>query len=222
MRLVLLLCAFAAPASSVLGQHRPRPVFADSSAERVMAHVGYHANVPWFIDMLRQASGPYSQARLGELADSLVARAIDPQAIRTDAIRYRIADDGVSTLVSSGSREEGRGQPYSGALDRLIKIHKQAADVGIRRKVLAGLLGLPDRTRALAYIETVAESTDPTAAAAVNYLISDANGESWSGVRPTPEQAQASTAALHDLASRHRVSNSQASYLLRGWIAMHP
>lgn len=222
MRLTVLVCFFIGASGSARGQNTPRPIFTDSSSVRIMAHVGSHPNVRWLINVLRQVGGTYPQPKIDELADSLVARALDSRAVSGDTSRYRAANDAVIALMLAGSGATASGVPYRGAFARLVKIHQTAQVVATRRRALAGLLMLPDRGQALAYLGNVAESSGPTAYTAVDYLITDANGLSWSGGRPTPAQAQASTAALHELVMRHRVSDPRASHLLEGWSVAHP
>jgi hypothetical protein len=221
MRLIILLGISAVAANNTFGQTAPRPAFADSSPVRIMAHVGSHPNVPWLGEILRQVKSTYSRTKLDELGDSLVARAMDPRAIPTDTFRYRAAVEGVLALMLSGFRTTVSGQPYAGAMDRLIKIHQAAPVRGIRHTALGALLSLPDRTRALAYMRDVAESNDATAYDAVEYLITDASGGSWGGVSPTSAQAQASTAILREMASRHHMADPHASRLLEGWMSAH-
>jgi hypothetical protein len=77
------------------------------------------------------------------------------------------------------------GKPYIGALPRLIRIEKEAPTIGIRWRALAGMLTVSDRTRALEIFRQRAVSSDEIAEDAISYLITDANGGSWSGIEPT-------------------------------------
>jgi hypothetical protein len=221
-RLAILPGILGSAASSLLAQNTPRPAFADSSAARIMVHVGTQPEAPWFRDILRQKSASYPQAKLDELADSLVSRANDPRAIQTDTSRYRAAGAGVGVLVLAGSRAALGGKPYAGAAARLIQIHRAAPDLSIRREALGGLLSGTDRAQALQYLRDDAESNDETASSAVEFLIIDANGDGIGGIPPTAAQSQASATVLRELASRGRVTKSTAVYLLKSWIAAHP
>src|SRR5436853_6836976 len=116
-----LLIVFASPAT---GQVRKRPAIADSSPARIMARVGPHADAIWLRDILRQSGAEYPRAKLDEIADSLVARAVDPRGsvARGDARTHAL--DAVNALASAGSGGALSGRPYPGALERLIAVHR--------------------------------------------------------------------------------------------------
>ena len=64
-----------------------------------------------------------------------------------------------------------------------------------------------------------AESSDSTSYDAIEFLITDANGKSWTGILPTASEQQESISALKALASRGRVTDIRAANLLEGWIS---
>jgi hypothetical protein len=83
------------------------------------------------------------------------------------------------------------------------------------------MLNVSDRSRAVDFLQRVAESEDATAYDAVEVLVADANGSGWGGVKPTPSQQQATISALKALATRHRVTDQAARTLLENWVANH-
>ena len=223
-RAVFLLVALASPAS---GQARTRPAIADSSAPRIIAHVGIEANAVWLRNILRQADAVYPQAKLDQIADSLVARSIDPRGTEPKTELHMRAVNAVNALAMAGASASLGGRPYAGALDRLITVHRQARPRDIRARALGGLLVISaDRPRAVDYLRRVAASSDPTAYDAVEFLITDANGGSSAGVQPTAAQQQGSVTALKGLAAGHHVTNQPAANLLELWIqrykSLHP
>lgn len=128
--------------------------------------------------------------------------------------------EATGALTMSGSGGPLGGQPYAGAIDRLIAIHRKAVAPDIRQRALAGMLSVSSaRARALDYLRDVAESGDSTAYDAVEFLITDAGGGSWGGVRPTTVQQQESVATLKELVARRRVTTRMAAHLLDGWFA---
>lgn len=214
-RAVLLLIV-SAPASSAQG--RARPAIADSSAAQIMARAGAQVGAIWLQDILRQAGAQEPQAKLDQIADSLVARAIDPASVEKRSDAYTRAGDALIALVHAGSRASLGGHPYAGAFDRLVKVHRQARSRTIRAKALGGMLVSPSHSRAIDYLRGVAESSDATAYDAIEFLITDANGGSWVGVTPTASERQASASALKALASGGRVTDHRAAQLLDLWI----
>jgi hypothetical protein len=220
LRAVLFSAAFA-PAA--FAQVRTRPAVADSSAARIMVHVGTQPNAVWLRDILRQADANYPQAKLDQIADSLVARAIDSRGAQPKSDGQKRAVDAVNALVLAGSSAPLRGRAYAGALDRLIMVHRQAPSRDIRARALGGMLAVSSTgTRAVDYLSSVAASSDPTAYDAIEFLITDANGGSWAGGQPSKSQQQRSILALKALASGRRVSNPMAANLLENWISQHP
>jgi hypothetical protein len=216
-RLTLIFLVIASPA---FGQVRVRPPVADSSTAQIMAHVRDHPDAAWLRDVLRQTSGRDAPTKLDEIADSLVVRAIDARQALRGAPAHAIASAAVGALVSAGLPTATGGHPYAGAFDRLVRVHQHASAGDVRLRALGGLLSVASpRTRAIAYLRAVAESNDPTAANAMEFLITDARGGSWGGVSPTPGQQRESMAALKGMAAANRVTDARASDLLGGWLA---
>lgn len=210
-------------ASAVAAQVRTRPAIADSSVERIMTHAGSQAGAVWLIDILRQADANVPQAKLDQIGDSLVARAIEARAAEAGSEGRKRAVDAINALVMAGSTAQLRGRPYGGALDRLISVHRQAPSRDVRAHALGGILAVSSTgSRAVDYVSSVAASSDPTSYDAIEFLIAVANGGSWAGGQPSASERWQSVAALKALASTGRVSNSQAAQLLDLWVAQHP
>jgi len=214
LRGALLLTILCAPAA--LAQGGTRPAIADSSVPRIMARVGSQPGAVWLRDILRQADAQYPTAKLDEIADSLVLRAVDPASARRGSEARRRAIDALNVLVLAGSVAPLPGRPYAGTFDRMITVHRLAASRDVRALALGGMLGTPSRSRALDYLRRAAESSDSTAYYAVKFLIVDANGGSWTGLPPTAERLE-SIAVLKALSSGGHVTDPRASRLLEGW-----
>jgi hypothetical protein len=213
--LSIILLVWAAPA---LAQPK-RPAIEGSSAKQVMARVGAKPGAPWFLDVLRQNKRQDSPALLDELADSLVTRATERGQVRQGSAAYVAAFDATNALILAGMNAPLGGQPYRGALDRLILIHRRAPTSAVRVCALNGMLSVASpRSRAVAYLRSVAESTDSTALEAVRSLVTDADGGSYTGLQPTPAQQHESAAALKALASRGRVTDRWAARALDAWM----
>lgn len=216
-RAVLLLTIVCAPAA--LAQGRTRPAIADSSVPRIMARVGSHPGAVWLRDILRQADAQYPTAKLDEIADSLVLRAVDPAGAQRGSEARRRAIDAINALVLAGSVASLPGRPYAGAFDRMIMVHQQASR-DVRARALGGMLATPYHSRALDYLRRVAESSDSTAYYAVEFLIIDANGGSSVGLPPAAKRPE-SIAVLKALSSGGRVTDPRASRLLEGWVGYY-
>jgi hypothetical protein len=190
-----------------------------------MAHVGTQAAPVWLRDILRQADAQYPTAKLDEIADSLVLRAIDPASARRGSEARRSAINAINALVLAGSVASLPGRPYASAFDRMITVHQQAASRGVRARALGGMLATPSHSRALDYLRRVAESSDSTAYHAVEFLIVDAGGGSWTGLPVTAKRPE-SIAVLKALSSGGRVTDQRALMLLEGWVghyrSQHP
>jgi hypothetical protein len=145
-----------------------------------MASVGSRADAVWLQDILRQVRAEYPQAKLDEIADSLVARALDPASVQEGSDAYSRASNALIALIQAGraSGVPSGGRPYVGALDRMITLHQRAPSRNIRSKALGGMLAVPSHSRAVSYLRQVAESSDSTAYDAIEFLITDANGGS--------------------------------------------
>jgi hypothetical protein len=201
-------------APTAVAQVHARPAIADSSAVRIMARVGSQPGVVWLQDVLRRADAEHSEAKLDEIADSLVARAMDPASAQAGSEANEGAQLALGALGIAGGRVPYRGRPYPGAFDRLIIVHRRAPSVIVRRRVLGLLLLSPDHARAVQYLRDVAESDDETAYHAIFYLITDANGGSWTGIEPTASARKESVKALYALRARHRVKDPRAESIL--------
>lgn len=193
------------------------PQWADSTAPAIMAHWRAGAARAPVGEILRQVKGPESDAKLGELADSMTARAIRaPSALGNEPSEEALA--AVLELGHAGSVAHSDGIPYKGSLERLMRIHQQATPRNIRVAALAMMMRGPDRPRVLRYLMEAAESSDHTPYGAVQFLITDANGGSWGGQSPTAEQRRESTRVVYELYDRGRVTNRLARDLLDGWV----
>jgi len=182
-----------------------------------MAHVGSRTDAVWLQDVLRQADTPGPQAKLDEIADSLTARATDPASAQPSSEANARAIYAVLSLLTAGASRGINGRPYTGAFDRLVKVHRQASSTDVRRRALAGMV-VTSHARAVAYLRGVAESSDTSAVDAVDLLILDANGGSLAAITPTAAERQASVAALKALASGGRVRDRSAATTLEFWI----
>lgn len=215
---IAFLVAFASPAT---GQVRARQAIADSSPARIMARVGTNAAVPWLRNILRQSDTTYSRTKLDEIGDSLVARGVDARSAEARSNADHSAIEAVIALTNAGRSSTGPGHPYAGALDRLIAIHRQSPASSVRAHALEGMLAVSDRSRALQYLQAVAESKDETAYDAVEAMVADANGSGWAGEKPSPSEQQATIAALNALHTRHRVTDRATWTLLDSWVENH-
>lgn len=219
MRYVVLLLFSAAHVTLAQVAH-PRAVMGDSSVPRIMAHVGRRATAPWLRQILRQSDQRQPRAKLDELADSLSSRAIATHATwTTDPDGVRDALSTVGLLALAGNRNDPLGTPYEGALDRLIRIQREGSLRSVRSAAVAAMLGVVDRDRALTYLRTTAQTTDSSAFDAVNALIVDANGGSWSGPKPNASQQEESKAVLKNLYSASLVKDRRAAQALETWVS---
>lgn len=211
-----IVCAPTASAQGVT-----RPAVADSSVPQIMRRVGTQPGAPWLRDILRQAGAQYPPAKLDEIADSLMTRAIAPARGQNTREAYTRPMNALSALVRAGARAPLSGRPYAGAFDRIVTVYERAPSRYIRAKALGGMLASPSRSRAVDYLRQVAESSDSTSYDAVEFLITDANGGSWTGIWPTASERKESIAALRALASRGRVTDIRAANLLESWISRY-
>jgi hypothetical protein len=207
------------PAASA--QTTSLPPVADSSAARIMTRVGTQAEAPWLRDILRQSRRAHPKVKLDEIADSLVARATTPRGGEVRSEEYRLGVSAINALIQAGNGGPAEGQPYAGAFDRLITVHRTATSSNIRVRALVGLLSTSSHARAVAYLRSVAESSDSTAYNAIDFLITDANGGGATRT-PTASERQESIATLKALASRGRVTDGRAAKLLGQWSSRNP
>ena len=151
MRSSILISVFLLAATSTArGQQRPA-VKRDTSIAGIMARARRGA-IPseTALDILRQRSGVHAQTKRAALADSITALAV---ANRNEAFRA------VQVIARSGSRDRGLGGVADpDALDRLIRIHREAADPHTRRDALMTLLSQTNPGRALPYLRGIAIS----------------------------------------------------------------
>jgi hypothetical protein len=187
-----------------------------------MERVGSQTGAWWLQDVLRQNGAQYPRAKLDEIADSIMMRAMTPALVQQQG-EDEHAVDAILALAVAGSRGPWKGVPYHGAFERLIAVHQRAPVLGVRRRALSGMLASPNHSRAVDYLRGVAESNDTTAFDAIGYLIGDANGGSNAGgVQPTASQQRVSAVALKALVSRGRVRNRRAADVLDAWWVMQP
>lgn len=217
-----LFLIVSAPASSA--QVGTRLAVADSSAAQIMARVGNQTDAIWLQDILRQSRAEYPRAKLDEIGDSLVARAIDPTSVQQKSAAHTRAAEALMTLWRAGRARNASssGRPYAGAFDRLVTVHRRAPSRYIRWKALSAMLTSSAHSRAVDYLREVAESSDSTSYEAMQFLISDAGGVNWTSIPPTASERQESISALKALGARGRVTDGRAATLLRVWISQNP
>lgn len=202
-------------------QQPSRSHLADSSARIIMAHVGPHVRPFELVAILRDKEGRTPTWKQNEIADSLVARAVAYRPTpRPDTVQFGAAVRAVMALSLAGSASTGvePGEPYTGALDHLIRIHEEARASEIRSRALEAMLGGTDRARGLAYMRSVAVSVDPTAYKALSCLIMDSRGGGV-GYRATESQRHESFDILVDLATHHLVKDPVGARDLELWYA---
>jgi hypothetical protein len=190
----------------------------DSTVPGIMKRAGRQASAIWLRDILRQVDSRHRDSKLDELADSLAGRAIkslDPPTAESKTA----AISALNTLILAGSNSPLRGTPYMGAYTRVVRVLEEAPSRDIRARALGGLLAVGSHTNALSRLKQVAESNDPLAYDAINFLITDASGGSWLGISPSATHQQESVVALRTLAARSRVSDPKAARLLTAWVA---
>src|SRR5687767_10364336 len=131
-----LFLIISAPASAQVGT---RLAVADSSAAQIMARVGNQTDAIWLQDILRQSKAEYPRAKLDEIGDSLVARAIDPTSVQQQSAAHTRAAEALMTLWRAGRARDASssGRPYAGAFDRMVTVHRQAPSHYIRAKALS-------------------------------------------------------------------------------------
>jgi hypothetical protein len=222
MSLKIILLTLLIPAFTLRPQAPTRAASAgDSTAARLMARLeASRFDAPWFTDIMRQRKGPENAARLDELADSLARRVVAVGAApRGRSSGYENAMAALGTIARVGNRGDRKGAPYAGALDRLIYIHQHANVRTLRVIALDAMTAVPNRTRALAYLREVAVSEDSTADAAISALITDADGGSWFGPKPTTGEQAESRSILRGLLEQRRVTDRTAVEVLQAWAA---
>jgi hypothetical protein len=215
LRMLFVATIAAAAPLAAQGKRSPLP-FADSSAPRIMSRLhqlpGFGGD--WFIRIMRQDDRPQPRAKLDELADSLMQIAVSVGAGEADRRRTDAAGSAVTALELAGSTSVSYGSPYDGALDRLIRIHRDGKNRGVRALALSVLFMVPGHAVALAYVGDVATSMDETAGNAVSDLAIDVHSDVNVS---TAAQKQETNALLRELFEKRLVRDYHASINLEGW-----
>jgi hypothetical protein len=198
---IALLMSFVTSASSQPPQRLPHAM-ADSSARQIMAHLRSlgpeRFQVEWLGDILRQRGKPQPLAKLDEVADSLTTEVIRQSRVRGSTSDSRVLDliYPLNALVVAGMTAPGAsGIPYSGTLDRLVRIHREAEPNNTVRSVVLHSYLCGEFERGLSALREVAVSEDRTAAYAMDQMVSTAMGAGSCGT-PSPAQRQQVRAEL--------------------------
>jgi len=169
-----LLLQLLVPATLSAQQPRRPPHIADSTAATIVrtARAEGLRGAGWLVGILRQREGDQLAAKLNVVADGWTSDVIAASARSPDDLSAVIA---MSQIVSAGSSADTTGVPFRGAMDRLIRIHRNGSG-RVRSTTLWMILGVVgDRRQGLAYLRSVAESTtDATAVDAINALMDEA------------------------------------------------
>ena len=80
-----------------------------------------------------------------------------------DIARFDRATRAVNALGEAGSVRDARGQAYAGALNGVIRVHRESTVFPVRAAALRRLLEATPHASAVAYLKSVAESSDETA-----------------------------------------------------------
>lgn len=165
------------------------------------------SNPSVLISIMRQPGATTSPTKLDELADSLTARVLSSRGRESDSVRYFGASVALLTLAEVGNTGDTRGDPYSGTLARLIRIHRESTVESLRDRALDFMITTTGRQTALTYLTKVAVSDDPTAPRAVRALVVDARGGDIFRTT-TPAERQESLAILQELNANHSVHDA--------------
>jgi hypothetical protein len=216
---LVLLLVFPALVSA---QVRLPPQLADSSAAVILQRARAAATenpAQWnFVGGLLRQLDRQPAAKLDALADGLVAVAAAGRSGRQNERSYREAIEAISALVLAGAAQGDAENAYPGALDRLIRIHRETGPTPLRSLALRRLTTMPDWRRGLAYLREVAVSTDPTAEYAVHALVSEAV---QGGMANNPEPARSEArAVLRALFNDDAVKEPRALEALRDFSAV--
>jgi len=220
-RIAIIICAAA---GSVANSQTPqRPVLDSSLSALVAKNIGYQERL---VEALRN-SARYSNAQRNSLADYLTTVAIQNRSgpfQQGDSATYAAAARAVTVLGHSSMREYPGmepnlgGEPYAGALDRLIRVAQNSPVDAIRERCLRVMLGAADRSRALEFVRSVAAGPDTSAAEdAVRVLIEDASGHTTIP-HQTPAQRDQSLSVLRELAATHGVTSRSGSRQVDVWL----
>jgi hypothetical protein len=217
-----VLLSFACTHVAAAQQGERAAVLDSSSPASIMGRVGKSPGAYWFQDILRQTGAAYPATTRDALADSLVARAVDPAASNRQSAAYGMAGEAVYALARAGARWPKTGRRYDGMFDRMVTVHRRAMSPSVRRLALFAMLESTQHTRAIAYLRQVAESDDSTAYSAIDALNREASGPGVAGEDlATAAEREQSRAALFALWARRRVTNRMAYESLAMWIAWY-
>jgi hypothetical protein len=204
-----------------LDAQQPAQRFQDSSARAILRMASANGrNYGLVTKLLRDAN--VTSATKGEVADSMAARVIRNRIdAGSGSESYALAVRALNVVAASGVAHGQAGQPFVGAIDRLIRIHRESSARQIRRRALAALLAQDDAANAMAYVEQVAKSSSDGAVDAVGVLIDDVSGINPSGT-PSDEERKRSDAVLRRLHKTDLVENAEASRDLKLWFLRQP
>lgn len=210
---------------SIAAQVPTRPTLADSSVPAIMRHGGTGRDNPAILAVLRNAEGRFARAKQDMIADSLIGRAISNHGrsgLASDSAAYGTAVRAVVTLAHAGmtqyaGMDVNATTPYAGALDGLLRIHRNAPVREIRSRALSLMLRQRDRRRALDHVRQVAQLSTDDGYDAAFALFQEATGLT-DFPQPTQAQRDEALAVLRELDQKHLASNPLAAQKLPDWI----
>ncbi len=160
--------------------------------------------------VLRQAAKPQPSARLDELADSLVARAL--RSARQGKAGEATATSVVYALSGSAWLGEGKDIPYAGGRDRLIRLYRELpATSPVRQSVVFAIADLGPSERINDFLYQEAVSKDPMARSALSGLLHY--------VTPNTDQWRQGTPALREPLEARLVALARA--VRNGVVSLH-
>lgn len=135
-----------------------------TAAAMVMLSLRAHGTAGDAVGILRQVDSTWSRQYLDALADSLAAFALTEENSdeRRAAVTYAVL-----ALAQSGAAE-GRGTPYAGAGDRLLRIAEESK--ALAGGALMSVAQLANRSEAMLKLRRLAVEDDRLAASAVDKL----------------------------------------------------
>ncbi len=149
--------------------------------------------------ILRQIGKPQPRAKLDEIADSLAQRA-------AAVTLSRESNDALGALVRAGRRSLlfDEGTPLPGVLDRLIRIDRELPPANPERTgALLFMLQMPEHTKALDYLLSVATSTATASVTALSAMLAEVNPENKLPRATPPTEIADTRAALRALWDRY-------------------
>jgi hypothetical protein len=187
---------------------------ADSSVAQIVAQIRNPSRSElmgptWVVRILVQDGRAQPQAKLDAIADALVEIVISgtPQSNTARSLLVLAARSGPT--------------PYAGALQRFIRIHREARDFATRTGALRDMTSAPNYASALAYLREVAVSTDSTASFAIDALINAVKPDSYWLNPPAARQAAQDILRelyMRDLVREHYAIRAIHSYAsVMGW-----